>query len=122
MKTRPLIAASCALALALPLAAVAAGDKAAADNAGAEKMFKSLDKNNDGFLSRDEVKGTPHDKDFAALDKNHDGKLSREEHAAAPEHSGKSTATSGTSGGAMSSDKSGSGASPDSSGSSGKRY
>ena len=38
-------------------------------------MFKSLDKNNDGFMSKEEVKGTPHDKDFSKLDKNNDGKL-----------------------------------------------
>ena len=37
-------------------------------------------------ISKDEAKGTPHDKDFATLDKDRDGKLSREEHAAAPEH------------------------------------
>ncbi|HWI15964.1 MAG TPA: EF-hand domain-containing protein [Burkholderiales bacterium] len=122
MRMTYLIAASAALALAMPFTARAAGDKTAADNVGAEKMFKSLDKNNDGSLSRDEVKGTPHDKDFATLDKNHDGKLSRDEHAAAPEHSGKSAATGGTSGGAMSSDKSESGASPSSSGASGKGY
>src|ERR671936_2402757 len=66
---------------------------------GAEAMFKALDKNNDGFLTRDEVKGTPHEKDFAKLDKNGDGKLSREEHAAAPEHAGEKAATGGTTGG-----------------------
>ena len=65
---------------------------AAESDGGAEKMFSSLDKNNDGFMSRDEVKGTPHDKDFAKLDRNRDGKLSREEHAAAPEHAGKASA------------------------------
>jgi hypothetical protein len=59
-------------------------------NKGAEQMFKSLDKNSDGFLSREEVKGSPHDKDFASLDKNNDGKLTRQEHAAAPEHQAKS--------------------------------
>ena len=70
-----------------------AGDKASSgatkSDGGAEAMFKALDKNNDGFMSKEEVKGTPHDKDFSKLDKNNDGKLSREEHAAAPEHSGK---------------------------------
>jgi hypothetical protein len=70
-----------------------AGDKASSgatkSDGGAEAMFKSLDKDKDGFMSKEEVKGTPHDKDFSSLDKNKDGKLSREEHAAAPEHAGK---------------------------------
>jgi EF hand len=112
MMFKTLIAAAVAAAFALPFSASAAGDKAdkaasgssASDKAdkassgatksdgGAEAMFKSLDKNKDGFMSKEEVKGTPHDKDFSSLDKNHDGKLSREEHAAAPEHSGKAGA------------------------------
>jgi hypothetical protein len=110
-RNKTLIAAAVAAALALPLASMAGGDKktsstgessaaatqAKADN-GAEAMFKSLDKNKDGFLSKDEAKGTPHDKDFATLDKNSDGKLSREEHAAAPEHAGKSGGSAAASG------------------------
>lgn len=59
-------------------------------------MFNSLDKNKDGMLTREEAKGTPHDKDFATLDKNNDGKLSPEEHAAAPEHAEKAGAAGGT--------------------------
>lgn len=94
---KALIALAAAAALALPLTAQAQADKAKSDG-GAEAMFKALDKDNDGSISREEAKGTPHDKDFAKLDKNNDGKLSREEHAAAPEHSGKA-ATGGTSGG-----------------------
>ena len=95
---KALIALAAAAALAFPLAAQAQADKAKADG-GAEAMFKALDKNNDSSISREEAKGTPHDKDFAKLDKNNDGKLSREEHAAAPEHSGSKAATGGTSGG-----------------------
>jgi hypothetical protein len=45
-------------------------------------------------MSKEEVKGTPHDKDFSKLDKNNDGKLSRQEHAAAPEHSGAASGSS----------------------------
>ena len=82
-----------------PSTAQAQADKAKSDG-GAEAMFKALDKDKDGSLSREEVKGTPHDKDFAQLDKNKDGKLSRQEHAAAPEHSGKAAA-GGTSGGSQ---------------------
>jgi hypothetical protein len=85
---KSLIAAVVATALAIPFAATAA-DKAASGAAGAsgasatESMFNALDKNHDGFISREEVKGSAGEKDFAALDKNNDGKLSREEHAAA---------------------------------------
>jgi EF hand domain-containing protein len=103
MKRRTLISLSIAAALALPLTAQAGGDKAASNASqgssasGAEAMFKSLDKNKDGFVSRDEAKGTPHEKDFAKLDKNHDGKLSRAEHAAAPEHASDKAASGSTS-------------------------
>ena len=106
MTLKPLIAAAVAAAFAWPLAAGAddktstgasagsdksaakpsSSDKASAgatkNDGGAEAMFKALDKNNDGFVSKEEAKGTPHDKDFAKLDKNGDGKLSREEHRA----------------------------------------
>jgi Ca2+-binding EF-hand superfamily protein len=82
-----------------------AGDKSSntaaspSGDSGAESMFKAMDKNNDGSISREEAKGTPHEKEFAALDKNNDGKLSREEHAAAPAHAGDkrpATTSSGT--------------------------
>ena len=86
-----------AAAFALPVAAYAGGDKAssgstasASASTDATEMFKALDKNNDGFISREEAKGSPHEKDFDKLDKNGDGKLSREEHAAA--HSAKASA------------------------------
>jgi len=107
MKQRTLITLSIAAVFALPLTVHAAGDKeksasgsaaAGASSSGAEQMFQSMDKNKDGSISRDEAKGTPHDKDFAKLDKNNDGKLSREEHAAAPEHAKDKAATGGTSG------------------------
>jgi len=107
MKSGKLIAVAAAALFAAPFATYAAGDDASpasgssasqgksSDN-GAEAMFKSLDKDSDGYLSREEVKGTPHDKEFTQLDKDGDGKLSREEHAAAPEHSG-SQSSSGSS-------------------------
>jgi hypothetical protein len=102
MLLKTLIATAVAAAFATGALAddkqAAGGSSAAKSNKGAEQMFKGLDKNKDGNLSREEVKGTPHDKDFATLDKNKDGKLTREEHAAAPEHQGdKSAAKSGSS-------------------------
>ena len=110
MRVKNLIAAAVAAAVTLPFGAIAA-DKApasasASGSAGAESMFKSMDKNNDGFISKEEAKGTPHEKDFAALDKNSDGKLSREEHAAAPEHAGSKLPPTGA-GGASSPSKEG---------------
>ena len=74
----------------------AAEGKSNTGNKGADAMFNSLDKNKDGFMTREEVKGTPHDKDFAKLDKNNDGKISPQEHAAAPEHQGDKAAAGGT--------------------------
>jgi hypothetical protein len=65
MTLKTLIAASLAAAFAtLPFAVQAAGDKASAgatkSDGGAEAMFKSMDKNKDGSISKDEAKGTPH--------------------------------------------------------------
>ena len=92
MNTKSLFAALVAAAFAFPLAANAGGtgkhtaSANGANDGGAAAMFKSMDKNGDGFISKDEAKGTPHDADFASLDKNGDGKLSADEHANAKEH------------------------------------
>ena len=92
MQRKSILAAALAVAFAFPLAATAGTDKDkstsanGANDGGAAAMFKSMDKNGDGFISKEEAAGTPHAKEFAKLDKNADGKLSREEHAAAPEH------------------------------------
>ena len=109
MRNRSLIAL--AVAAGFAVTAQAGGDKtsgasagknanssaaAGAGASGAEKMFQALDKNNDGQITREEARGTPHAKDFATLDKNRDGNLSREEHAAAPEHTGGKAAAGGT--------------------------
>lgn len=100
MDRKPIYAALVAAAFAIPLTAGAndtakhskdskstsSGYVKGGNDGGAEAMFSSLDKNGDGFLSKDEVKGTPHEADFAMLDKNGDGKISREEHFMAKEH------------------------------------
>ena len=93
MQRKSLLAAVLAAAFAFPLAANAGGtDKHkstsanGANDGGASAMFTSMDKNGDGFISKDEAKGTPHAADFASLDKNGDGKLSKDEHFNAKEH------------------------------------
>jgi hypothetical protein len=109
MQAKPLFAALVAAAFAFPLAATAGGtDKTSgaksapangSNDGGAEAMFKAMDKNGDGSISKEEAAGTPHAANFATLDKDGDGKLSRAEHAAAPEHAGaqsKDASTSGT--------------------------
>lgn len=119
MQRKPLFAAVVAAAFVFPLAANAGTDKTSdaksastqlgsangGNDGGAEAMFMSMDKNSDGFITKEEAMGTPHHADFAKLDKNIDDKLSREEHAAAPEHvAGRSGGASGSS--ASSSDQS----------------
>src|SRR5207249_1056319 len=66
-------------------ASAAGGTASASADADGSAMFKALDKNNDGFISREEAKGSPHEQEFDKLDKNGDGKLSREVLAAALE-------------------------------------
>jgi Ca2+-binding EF-hand superfamily protein len=53
-----------------------------ANDAGSDARFKSLDRNGDGFVSRDESKDAEELKTrFSELDVNNDGKLSRDEYA-----------------------------------------
>jgi len=99
LKTLVSIAIAAAFATSLALADDksangGASGSSATQNSGAEKMFQALDKDKDGFLSREEVQGTPHAKDFDTLDKDHDGKLTRDEHAAAPEHQAEKSGSS----------------------------
>ena len=101
MRMTTVLAAAVAAVFAMPLQAddkKASGAGASRSDGGAEAMFKALDKNTDGFVTKEEAKGTPHDKDFSMLDKDGDGKLSPEEHAAAPEHAGKASGAGGTAG------------------------
>ena len=88
MQRKTVIATLVAAAFALPFAATAGGTykKTAANDGGAQAMFKSMDKDADGYISKEEAANTPHSADFAKLDTNADGKLSAEEHANAKEH------------------------------------
>ena len=77
-----------ALALAVgasafaPCAAAATGEPAMRRAAhDADARFDALDRNRDGFLSRDEANGAAElDTRFSELDVNNDGKLSRDEY------------------------------------------
>ncbi|HLX80410.1 MAG TPA: BON domain-containing protein [Burkholderiales bacterium] len=65
-----------AASAAFAAAPVAAADKAVSDN----PKFDQLDKNHDGFITRDEVRGIPgFGKAFDEADENKDGKLDRAE-------------------------------------------
>ena len=84
---RTLIALAAAGIVALPMAASAADDRASDKDAAAGTTrgdrFDQLDKNHDGFISRDEGKDAEElNTRFSELDTNNDNKLSREEYNA----------------------------------------
>jgi len=64
------------------LVALAAASSANANDAGSEARFNDLDRNGDGFISRDEGRDAEElNTRFSELDANNDGKLSRDEYA-----------------------------------------
>ena len=76
MKLKILMTVAVAGAFAVPCAALAQSGATAASG----KLFDRLDRNNDGFVSRDEANdATELQGRFTELDKNNDGKLSAEE-------------------------------------------
>ena len=80
---RTLIAFAAAGVLALPMAASAADDRDSAAGRTRADRFDELDKNHDGFISRDEGKDAEElNTRFSELDTNNDNKLSREEYGA----------------------------------------
>ncbi len=75
------------LALAMPLQAEDAKDKEASKKPDLEKIFTKKDKNEDGFLSKEEFTAGAKDEtksqaDFSKRDKDSDGKISKEEFVA----------------------------------------
>ena len=81
MKT--LLAAAIASVLILPCAALAQSSKAKqpqAEATSSTKLLQRLDRNNDGFVTRDEAKdATELQGRFVELDTNNDGKISEAE-------------------------------------------
>jgi Ca2+-binding EF-hand superfamily protein len=92
------LAASCALAGAA--AASAANDNPATKSAaiGGSERFDQLDRNRDGYISRDEAKDAEElNTRFSELDVNNDGKLSRDEYGSLKTSaSGATTANTGS--------------------------
>jgi Ca2+-binding EF-hand superfamily protein len=67
---------------ALAALVVAATSARANDDAGSDARFNELDRNGDGFVSRDEGRDADElNTRFSELDANNDGKLSRDEYA-----------------------------------------
>ena len=67
------------------------------DRSEAMPSFKTLDKDNDGSVSKKEADASPSAKrDFSKLDKNNDGKLSSSEYAAHSSGSSSSSPRSGS--------------------------
>src|SRR4051794_32592506 len=88
------IAVAGTFAASLAYAEGSRANKARTSSSGATSSapsFQDLDKNHDGYLSKDESTGAPWAKEFARLDTNHDGKLSRQEYASFPELKGAAT-------------------------------
>jgi hypothetical protein len=86
MSTRTISALILGAAFTLPLTAGAAGSDPARNSPTAQEQrtssmnFERLDKNSDGYVSRDEARGNKNlESGFKGLDKNNDGKLSRSE-------------------------------------------
>ena len=87
MNRKPLIAAAVALAAATAQASAQADKDRKADTApaggrtsAATALFERLDRNDDGFVTRDEARdATELQGRFAELDKDNDGKISRSE-------------------------------------------
>ena len=78
-------AIAAAFFVAMPAQAADKSEKSSSSGATREasREFSELDKNKDGYISKDEAKGSEHEKDFAKYDKNKDGKLSKQEFSAA---------------------------------------
>jgi hypothetical protein len=90
MNWKTLVAAAVAASFALPFAASADNDKLRNEKAGGSSasgrttgsvaLFDRLDRNRDGFVTRDEARdATELQGRFAELDKDNDGKISRSE-------------------------------------------
>jgi hypothetical protein len=60
------------------------GDKAGPGRPGGKPDFDALDKDADGRLTAEELRGTPFGERFSTMDRNGDGKLDRKEFEASP--------------------------------------
>lgn len=80
MKVKILMALAIGAALALPFSALAEDKPGNTPEGRAASTFKSLDSDNDGHLSNQEMKGNQHERQFSNLDQDRDGLLAFHEY------------------------------------------
>jgi hypothetical protein len=80
MKMKTLMALAVGAALALPLSTLADDKPGNTPEGRAAATFKSLDSDNDGHLSSQEMKGNQHEGQFSNLDQDRDGLLAFHEY------------------------------------------
>jgi hypothetical protein len=82
MKTKTLMALAVGAALALPFSTMAEDKSGNAPEGRAAAAFKSLDRDNDGHISKEEITGNQHEMQFITLDQDRDGLLAFHEYMA----------------------------------------
>jgi EF hand len=103
MNLKTLMALAIAAAFAAPVLAQTAPSAAGASAGG----FSAMDRNNDGYISRDEARDATWNSRFSELDKDNDGRLSQSEHdamhgaAGATSRDAQSPSTTGGMGGSV---------------------
>jgi hypothetical protein len=87
MKVKTLMALAIGAALAVPFSTMAEDKPGNTPEGRAAATFKSLDSDNDGHLSSQEMKGNQYERQFSSLDQDRDGLLAFHEYMVTAEAS-----------------------------------